>query len=381
MASTISASDQLLDMYSKYDEEVRKREPKVSANTEHPFWGSKKQQADNKFIWPDMPDNCSGSILVSALLKTKPEKLPGPDFEMPLFNKETDWPTSVQNHIPELTDEDIANYVMPIEPGYWFCYGLRLNKPVFLSGVKGCGKSAMPKRIAAMLNWPFLRKQMAKDLDSSEFFGQWTAKNGSTEFVPGDLPQAALSGMIFMIDEISNAPPELHPALHQSLEKGGKIYLNSKDGDIEDKIIQPNPTFRMVATDNTRGQGDSRGHYAGTDIMNSATMDRFRVMVVMDYMPKAQEIKVLQDTVPGVNKKFASMLVDVATKVRKAYSAGDLSETLSMRPMIEWAEKAVLTHDIMQSLEVTFLNKIESESERQEIQSYVQAVFGALLLP
>ena len=374
-----SASDELLAMYKDYDKEVQNRQPVEAPSLDHPFWGKEDTVEQNTWEWPAQPANSTGTMLVSQLLKCNATRLPGPDFEMPVFSEETSWSAKAITHIPDLNDDDIKNYVIPIEAGYWFCYGLRLNKPVFLSGVKGCGKSALPKRIAGILNWPFLRKQMAKDLDSSEFFGQWIAKNGSTEFVQGDLPQAATLGMIFMVDEISNAPPELHPALHQCLEKGGKIYLNSKDGDIEDKIILPEPTFRMVATDNTRGQGDSRGHYAGTDVMNSATMDRFRVMIVMDYMSKAQERKVLKTTVPGVNDKLASMLIEVATKVRTAYSAGDISETLSMRPMIEWAEKVVLTHNIMKSLEVTFLNKIESDSERQEIQSYVQAIFGSLL--
>ena len=297
---------------------------------------------------------------------------------MPVFNAEH-WDPKARNQIPNATDEDIRHYVAPHDATYWFCYGLRLNKPSFLSGVKGCGKSALPKFVAAKLNWPFLRKQMAKDLDSSEFFGQWVARDGSTTFIPGDLPQAAEYGMILMIDEISNAPPELHPSLHQCLEKGGKIYLNSEAGDIEDKIVQPADTFRVVATDNTRGQGDSRGHYAGTDVMNSATMDRFRVMIHMDYMDKDQEKEVLKNTVPGITDKMASMMLDVAARVRASYAKGDLSETLSMRPLIEWAEKTMWTRDIMKSLDTTFINKIESDSERAAVTSDVQAVFGSKL--
>jgi cobaltochelatase CobS len=134
-----------------------------------------------------------------------------------------------------------------------------------------------------------------------------------------------------------------------------------------------------MATDNSRGQGDARGHYAGVDVMNSATMDRFRVMIVMDYMSKAQEKKVLKNTVPGMTDLLAKKMIEVAWRVRAGYSAGDLSETLSMRPLIEWAEKAILTRDIMGSLKITMLNKIESESERQEITAYVQSVFGSLL--
>jgi hypothetical protein len=96
-------------------------------------------------------------------------------------------------------------------------------------------------------------------------------------------------------------------------------------------------------------------------------------------MSKAQEKKVLKNTVPGMTDLLAKKMIEVAWRVRAGYSAGDLSETLSMRPLIEWAEKAILTRDIMGSLKITMLNKIESESERQEITAYVQSVFGSLL--
>ena len=328
--------------------------------------------------FPAHPSNATGEILVSKLLKVKANKLPGPDFTMPVFEASS-WPTEIHQHIPRLDESDIEHYVYPIDASYWFCYGIRMNKPVFLSGVKGCGKSTLPKKIAADLNWPFLRKQMAKDMDSSEFFGSWTSKDGSTHFIPGDLPQAASAGMMFLIDEISNAPNELHPALHQCLEKNGKIYLNSKAGDIHEKIVIPHECFRAIASDNTRGQGDTRGAYAGTDVMNSATMDRFRVMVVMDYMDRKQELMVLKNTVPGATDLLCEKVLDVAAKVRASYQAGDLSETLSMRPLIEWIEKAVFTRDVMKSLEVTMLNKIDSDSERSQVISFVQAIFGSLL--
>lgn len=328
--------------------------------------------------FPALPSNHIGEISVSKLLKVNPKKLPGPDFNLPLFGASS-WPAECLQYIPEMDESDIEHYVYPIEPAYWFCYALRMNKPAFLSGVKGCGKSTLPKRVAAELRWPFLRKQMAKDMDSSEFFGSWTSKDGSTHFIPGDLPQAASFGMMFLIDEISNAPNELHPALHQCLEKNGKIYLNSKAGDIHEKIVIPHECFRAVASDNTRGQGDTRGAYAGTDVMNSATMDRFRVMIVMDYMDRAQEIKVLKNTCPGATDLLCEKVLDVAAKVRASYAAGDLSETLSMRPLIEWVEKCIFTKDIMKSLEVTMLNKIDSDSERSQVVGFVQAIFGSLL--
>lgn len=381
-----SIHEEMVSVYQDYEKEIEALNKQRGYSTtqetvkpeEHPLWGKiNKEGVDyEQDYWPAI--TTTNTILVSDLIGTKPEKLPGPDFKLPVFSEE-DWEAKAVKHIPDSNDEDIRHYVPPVEATYWFCYGLRLNKPSFLSGVKGCGKSALPKFVASQLNWPFLRKQMAKDLDSSEFFGQWVAKDGSTSFIPGDLPQAAEYGMILMIDEISNAPPELHPALHQCLEKGGKIYLNSEAGDIEDKIVIPAETFRMVATDNTRGQGDSRGHYAGTDVMNSATMDRFRVMIVMDYMSKDEERKVLKKTVPGMTSKMATMMLDVAKRVRASYASGDLSETLSMRPMIEWAEKTMFTRDILGSLQATFINKIESDSERNEVTSHVQAVFGSYL--
>jgi cobaltochelatase CobS len=371
-----SKSDELLSMFDDYNNTIEGASTGVSSKKKK---SSELWDDSFEFLWPELPENCVGTKLVSDLLMVTASQLPGPDFEMPVFDRDTSWPEEASVHIPFPDEEDIEHYVIPIEAGYWFCYGLRVNKPVFLSGVKGCGKSTLPKRICSLLNWPFVRKQMAKDLDSSEFFGQWVAHDGSTEFVLGDLPQAAILGMVFLVDEISNAPPELHPSLHWTLEKGGSIYLNSKDGDIKDKIIHPKDTFRIVASDNTCGQGDSKGHYAGTDVMNSATMDRFRVMIVMDYMSKGQEKRVLMDTVPGCTDMLASKMIDVAIRTRAAYAAGDLSETLSMRPLIEWAEKAVLTRDILSSLQLTLLNKIDSESERLEIKTYVQTVFGSLL--
>jgi len=369
--ATPAAAEELMAIYNDYTGKVGT--PVTGVKAAPSLWDDSMA-----VTFPAHPSNSTGEIHVSKLLKVKASKLPGPDFTMPIFEASS-WPVEVLQHIPRLDESDIEHYVYPVDAAYWFCYGIRMNKPVFLSGVKGCGKSTLPKKVAADLNWPFLRKQMAKDMDSSEFFGSWTSKDGSTHFIPGDLPQAAAAGMMFLIDEISNAPNELHPALHQCLEKNGKIYLNSKAGDIHEKIVIPHECFRAIASDNTRGQGDTRGAYAGTDVMNSATMDRFRVMIVMDYMERKQELMVLKNTVPGATDLLCEKVLDVAAKVRASYQAGDLSETLSMRPLIEWIEKCVFTRDVMKSLEVTMLNKIDSDSERSQVISFVQAVFGSLL--
>ncbi len=381
MARTEPTSRAAAELMAKYEDykgtvsgRVKDTAEKAKTTTPAELWNDKVAMT-----FPPLPSNSIGGVKVSKLLKVSSKKLPGPDFDMPMFSQSESWPEDVKQYIPTLDEPDIENYVFSTVPAYWFCYAIRLNKPAFLSGVKGCGKSTMPKRLAAELNWPFLRKQMSKTLDSTEFFGNWTVKDGETKFALGDLPQAAMAGMIMVVDEFSNAPNELHPSLHQVLEKNGRIYLNSSDGTIAEKIIEPTETFRIVATDNTRGQGDTRGHYAGTDVVNSATMDRFRVMIVMNYMTKAAEKQVLMDTVPQCTDLLAGLMIDVATKVRAAYDAGDMSETLSLRPLIEWAEKAVFTKDIMGALEYTMLNKIDSDSERQEIISYVKTVFGSLL--
>lgn len=394
MPTYSSAKEELERMFDEYADQMaamegahkeRLVEAAEDAGLIDPLWGDK--DAPNPYgdvLKPKLPSNRANSMPISELLckmlqrTVTPEELPGFDFEVATYTDDC-WPAAGQALIPDPDGPAIKHYVPVIDRIYWFFYSVTYNKPIYFYGDKGAGKSTLPEYCAAFIRHPLYRHEGKENMTTEDFFGMMTAKDGSTVFSPGCAPQMGKIGSWFLMDEVSNAPSEVHVGLHYMLENGGKIFLAGSDGEVEDLIITPAESFRLFCSDNTNGTGDTSGKYAGTNVLNSAFIDRFMTMLEIKYMDPETELKVLQANFPMMQPKLGKLMIKVANQIREGYRKGELSETLSLRGILEWTAKALLTRDVIESLRITHLNKTDSESEKAEIISYVQANFGSLI--
>ncbi len=261
--------------------------------------------------------------------------------------------------------------------------GFAYNRRVLIQGYHGTGKSTHIEQVAARLNWPCVRINLDSHISRIDLVGRdaIVIRDGHqvTEFQQGMLPRAFQSPTALVFDEYDAGRPDVMFVIQRVLEFRGKLTLLD-----ESKVLRPHPAFRLFATANTVGLGDTTGLYPGTLQLNQAQLDRWNVVVTLNYVAPQAEQNIVLAKVPvfenETGKKVVEKMVALAALTREGFAAGDLSTVMSPRTVITWAENAVIfDDDLAFAFRVTFLNKCE-ETERSIVAEYYQRVFGEELL-
>lgn len=233
-------------------------------------------------------------------------------------------------------------------------------KPVLLTGHTGCGKTSLVEQIASRINQPVVRSNMNGQTTVGDFVGMWTVKAGETVWVDGILPKAMKDGHWLVIDEIDCADAQILAVMNAVLEKNGVLTLKEKGFE----VVVPHENFRLFATANTVGcMSVFRSLYQGTNLMNEAFLDRFRVYHV-DYLPEKEEIKVLMESVPKLRPEIAKAMVSIANLVRESFKKEDVSSTFSTRRLIDWGEMYVRHGNLKKSAQTIIYSKVSFEDAK-----------------
>jgi len=294
-----------------------------------------------------------------------------------LFGIETPWEVKrfaePNEHVPEF---DSAFRFVP-EATKAILMGFSLNRRAYIYGPHGSGKSSHIEQIAARLNWPCLRINLDGHVSRADLIGRDMVllRDGKqvTEFVPGLLVWALERPVALVFDEYDVGRPDVMFVIQRLLESQGRLTLLDQN-----RVITPHPAFRIFATANTAGQGDTSGLYAGTQPVNQAQMDRWHVVVNLGYMPPDEETLILQARLPSLSKETAQGMVRLATLCRQGYRQGDLSSLMSLRNLITWGENLEILSDCAEAFRLAFYNRCD-EIERPLIVEFYQRCFGAEL--
>src|SRR5256885_9490682 len=165
--------------------------------------------------------------------------------------------------------------------------------------------------------------------------------------------------------------------IQRVLEVEGKLTLLDQN-----RVIRPHPAFRLFATANTVGLGDTSGLYHGTQQINQGQMDRWSIVTTLNYLPDDNEVESVLAKArhyrTDAGRDIVSKMVRVADLTRNAFLNGDISTVMSPRTVITWAENAEIFKDIGFAFRVTFINKCD-ELERPIIAEFYQRCFGVEL--
>ena len=256
--------------------------------------------------------------------------------------------------------------------------GFKYNKKVIIHGYHGTGKSTHIEQIAARLNWPCIRVNLDSHISRIDLVGKdaIVLKNNKqvTEFQEGILPWSMQNPVALVFDEYDAMRPDVAFLMTKVLESEGGLTLLEKN-----KIIKPNNYFRLFATANTIGLGDTTGLYTGTQQINQAQLDRWNIVTTLNYLSLENEMEIILAKNKNFNnpkgKEKISNMIKVASLTRKGFIAGDISTLMSPRTVLHWAENIEIFKDTGYAFRVTFLNKCD-EIEKNIIAEYYQRCFG-----
>ena len=255
--------------------------------------------------------------------------------------------------------------------------GFSHNRRVMIQGYHGTGKSTHIEQVAARLKWPAVRVNLDSHISRIDLIGKDAIKLKDgvqiTEFHEGILPWALRNPVAIVFDEYDAGRADVMFVIQRVLEHDGKLTLMDQN-----EIIQPNPNFRLFATANTVGLGDTTGLYHGTQQINQAQMDRWSLVATLNYLSVEAETSIVLAKAPNYDtdagRKTVKQMVTVADLTRTAFMNGDLSTVMSPRTVINWAQNAEIFRSMGYAFRLSFLNKCD-ELERQTVAEFYQRCF------
>ena len=255
--------------------------------------------------------------------------------------------------------------------------GFNHNRRVMIQGYHGTGKSTHIEQVAARLNWPAVRVNLDSHISRIDLIGKDAIKlkDGKqvTEFHEGILPWALRNPVAIVFDEYDAGRADVMFVIQRVLEHDGKLTLLDQN-----EIITPHSNFRLFATSNTVGLGDTTGLYHGTQQINQAQMDRWSLVATLNYLSVEVESAIVLAKSPSYDseegKRVIKQMVTVADLTRTAFMNGDLSTVMSPRTVINWASNTEIFKDVGYAFRLTFLNKCD-ELERQIVAEFFQRCF------
>ncbi|MDR2856293.1 MAG: cobaltochelatase subunit CobS [Novosphingobium sp.] len=310
-------------------------------------------------------DSRSTTILSAPDREVSVRELFGIDIDMkvPAFSE-------ADERVPDL---DPA-YVFDPDTTLAILAGFAFNRRVMVQGYHGTGKSTHIEQVAARLNWPCIRINLDAHISRIDLIGRdaIVLRDGLqvTEFREGLLPWALQTPTALVFDEYDAGRPDVMFVIQRVLETEGKLTLLDQN-----RVIRPSKWFRLFATANTVGLGDTSGLYHGTQAINQGQMDRWNIVVGLNYLPQPVENEIVHNKVPEIDAGMIADMVKVADLTRQGFVNGDISTVMSPRTVITWAQNTAIFKDPGFAFRLSFLNKCD-ETERMLVAEYYQRVFG-----
>lgn len=279
-----------------------------------------------------------------------------------------------------------TDYVPVVDESYKFdeettlsiLSGLKYNLKVLVQGYHGTGKSTHIEQVAARLNWPCFRLNLDGHVSRLDLIGKDAIKlqegKQVTAFQEGVLPWALSQPMLLVLDEYDAGRPEVMFVIQRLMEKDGVLALPDQN-----RVIKPHAEFRLMGTSNTVGLGDATGLYQGTHQLNQAQMDRWNLVVRLNYLEESKETDIILSKHPELHNQrdMVEKMVRLAGLTRTGFVAGDISTLMSPRTVLMWAENFQIFGDLYQSYRLTFANRAD-EADLPTLNEYYSRLFGAI---
>ena len=274
----------------------------------------------------------------------------------------------------------------PLDPDYVFdrdttlalLAGFVHNRRVMVQGRHGTGKSSHVEQVASRLNWPCVRVNLDGHVSRMDLIGKdaIVVRDGKqvTEFQPGMLTWALQRPCALVFDEYDagRAGRDVRDSA-RARSRRTPDAARSEPRHRAASLVPP------VCDGEYGGLGDASGLYHGTQPLNQGQMDRWNIVVTLNYLEHDREIDVVLARCPeyrnAEGRAQVSAMVALANLTRRGFADGDLSTLMSPRTVVTWAQNTTLFHDPALAFKLTFLNRCD-EDERALVAEYYQRCIG-----
>ena len=185
------------------------------------------------------------------------------------------------------------------------------NGHVLLEGVPGIGKTFLINTLSKALGCDFKRVQFTPDLLPADIIGTTVYNTKDSRFY---LRKGPIFTNILLADEINRAPPKTQAALLEAMQE--------RQVSIEGTSYKLEKPFMVLATQNPI-------EMEGTYPLPEAQVDRFMFKLLLGYVSKEDEIKMLETKlsgeIPKVEKILSKeMLLVLQKKTKEVFISRDL---------------------------------------------------------
>jgi cobaltochelatase CobS len=321
------------------------------------------------------------SFDITQLASNAPKYTTIPDTKVSVrkvFGLDIDWEVPAFSHENPNVPEIDKTYQFNHDTTLAILAGFAHNRRVMIQGYHGTGKSTHIEQVAARLNWPCVRINLDSHVSRVDLIGKDTivVKEGKqiTQWKEGLLPWSIQHPVALVFDEYDAGRPDVMFVIQRVLEAEGRLTLLDQN-----MIIRPHPAFRLFSTTNTIGLGDTTGLYHGTQAINQGQMDRWNIVVTLNYLPHDDEMNIMLAKFPKLKtpegKDMVDKMVRMADLTREGFINGDLSTLMSPRTVLAWIENTIIFDNRDLAFQLSFLNKCD-ETERPIIAEYYQRCFN-----
>jgi MoxR-like ATPase len=262
-------------------------------------------------------------------------------------------------------DKILANFIPEVPEDYHFneqdskhlAYAAVKGAHVYMEGPTGCGKTTHAEYTLGLGGRAVRRINMNGDVTAANFMGQMKANDQGTYFDYGILPWCMMHGVPLILDEVDYMPPQIGATLNSVLDAGQLFVPDTNE------TIKAEPGFMIIATANTGGKGDKFGAFTGTEVLNTAFLNRFKMKLQCDYLGKDHEAAMLCNRFPNADTPDVKRMVQAAFEIREAFKQGNLGITFSTRQLIGYFE---MREDLeaRESLDLTLLNWLDEDDSQ-----------------
>lgn len=219
--------------------------------------------------------------------------------------------------------------------------GAGLN--VALVGEAGSGKTHAAEQCARALGLDYYPVSFHAKMTSTDLRGYMDAKG---DYNPSALYNAFKNGGLLCLDEFDRSNTEVVVSLNNLL--AGKSYLFPNN-----ELVKKHDDFRVVACQNTTGNGGSK-QYAAAQRQDASTLNRF-VTIPWD-IDEAMERKVAGETVATeivqkLRKKAKELGMDIVISPRQSIHVNTLVGLgYSLSQAVDYAVTGTLATDVRKRL-------------------------------